>query len=301
MTFEGIFSIISEIKKKIIYIVAVFGAGALLSFSYMGEVIKKIETDMFWRLNIPDRPDSAKQLLEISNDLASISNRLADNNSIISGNNSIIAQNLTRVSNDILNISQNLYLYKPNIIYLTPMEVIMLEFKMSLIFGILVVSPLIFYYAYRGAKGRLTDLPFIHEKKLLIILTIIASIVLFLIGAGYAYFYMLPFFLSFLYQDAMNLGINATFSIYEFISFIVMTTVILGIAFELPVILTFLVHLGVASRKMLAHYRKHAYIILLIIAAWITPDPTMFTQVMVALPFIILYEASLVVMRLTGK
>lgn len=301
MTFEGIFSIISHIKKKLIYIIAVFGAGALLSFSYMGEVIKKIETDMFWRLNIPDRPDSAKQLLEISNDLASISNRLADNNSIISGNNSIIAQNLTRVSNDILNISQNLYLYKPNIIYLTPMEVIMLEFKMSLIFGVLVVSPLILYYAYRGAKGRLTDLPFIREKKLLIVLTIIASITLFLIGAGYAYFYMLPFFLSFLYQDAMNLGINATFSIYEFISFIIMTTVILGIAFELPVILTFLVHLGVTSRKTLAHYRKHAYIILLIIAAWVTPDPTMFTQVMVALPFIILYEASLVVMRLTGK
>ncbi|HEY6586474.1 MAG TPA: twin-arginine translocase subunit TatC, partial [Candidatus Methanoperedens sp.] len=288
MTFEGIFSIISHIKKKLIYIIAVFGAGALLSFSYMGEVIKKIETDMFWRLNIPDRPDSAKQLLEISNDLASISNRLADNNSIISGNNSIIAQNLTRVSNDILNISQNLYLYKPNIIYLTPMEVIMLEFKMSLIFGVLVVSPLILYYAYRGAKGRLTDLPFIHEKKLLIVLTIIASIALFLIGAGYAYFYMLPFFLSFLYQDAMNLGINATFSIYEFISFIVMTTVILGIAFELPVILTFLVHLGVTSRKTLAHYRRHAYIILLIIAAWVTPDPTMFTQIMVALPFIIL-------------
>lgn len=301
MTFEGIFSIISEIKKKIIYIVAVFTAGALLSFSYMGEVIKKIETDMFWRLNMPDKPDASKQLLDISNNLVSISNRLAENNSIISGNNSIIAQNLTQASNDILNISRNLYLYKPNIIYLTPMEVIMLEFKMSLIFGVLIVSPLILFYAYRGARGRLTSLPFISGKKSLAVSTILASIALFLIGAGYAYFYMLPFFLGFLYQDAMNLGINATFSIYEFISFIVLTTVILGIAFELPVILTFLVHLGVTSRKTLAHYRRHAYIILLIIAAWVTPDPTMFTQIMVALPFIVLYEASLVVMRLTGK
>lgn len=294
MSFEGIFSIISEIKKKIIYIVAVFTAGALLSFSYMGEVIKKIETDMFWRLNMPNKPDASKQLLDISNNLVSISNRLAENNSII-------AQNLTQASNDILNISRNLYLYKPNIIYLTPMEVIMLEFKMSLIFGVLIVSPLILFYAYRGARGRFTSLPFISGKKSLVVLTILASIALFLIGAGYAYFYMLPFFLGFLYQDAMNLGINATFSIYEFISFIVLTTVILGIAFELPVILTFLVHLGVTSRKTLAHYRRHAYIILLIIAAWVTPDPTMFTQIMVALPFIVLYEASLVVMRLTGK
>jgi sec-independent protein translocase protein TatC len=112
---------------------------------------------------------------------------------------------------------------------------------------------------------------------------------------------MLPFFLDFIYQDAYNLGINANFSVYEFISFVVMTTVILGAAFELPVILTFLVHLGVTSRKTLANYRRHAYILLLIIAAWITPDPTMAMQIMVTLPFIVLYEASLVVMRLTGK
>jgi sec-independent protein translocase protein TatC len=294
MAFEGIFSLILELKKKLFFIVAVFGAGAVISFSYMGDLIKKIETDMFWRLNIPDRPDAAQQLLEISHNLTSISNQL-------SNNNSIIAENLTKVSSEILNISSNLNIYKPNIVYLTPMEVLMLEFKMSLVFGILLVSPLILFYVYRGAKGRLSNLIFIREKKLLVFSTILASIILFLFGASYAYYYMLPFFLSFLYQDAFNLGINANFSVYEFISFIVLTTVIIGTAFELPVILTFFVHLGIISRKTLAHYRRHAYIILLIIAAWVTPDPTMFTQIMVALPFIILYEASLVIMRFTGK
>lgn len=294
MAFEGIFSLILELKKKLFFIVAVFGAGALVSFSYMGDLIKKIETDMFWRLNMPDRPDSAKQLLEISHNLTSISNQLSDNNPII-------AENLTKVSGEILNISSNLNLYKPNIVYLTPMEVLMLEFKMSLVFGVLIVSPLILFYAYRGARGRLSNLHLIRGKKLLVFSTILASIILFLAGAGYAYYYMLPFFLSFLYQDAFNLGINANFSVYEFISFIVLTTLIIGAAFELPVILTFFVHLGVVSRKTLANYRRHAYILLLIIAAWITPDPTMFTQIMVALPFIILYETSLVIMRLTGK
>lgn len=294
MAFEGIFSIISELKKKLFIIVAVFGAGALISFSYMGDVIKKIETDMFWRLNVPDRPDISKQLIDISNNLTSMSNQLTNNNSII-------AQNLSKLSGELVNLSQNFNLYKPNIIFLTPMEVLMLEFKMSLVFGVLIVSPLILFYAYRGVKGKFSKLPFIHENKSLIVLTILASVVLFLIGAGYSYYYMLPFFLSFIYQDAYNLGINANFSVYEFISFIVMTTVILGAAFELPVILTFLVHLGVLSRKTLANYRRHAYILLLIIAAWVTPDPTMFTQIMVALPFILLYEASLVVMRLTGK
>jgi sec-independent protein translocase protein TatC len=294
MAFEGIFSIISELKKKLFVIVAVFGAGALISFSYMGDVINKIKTDMFWRLNVPDRPDASKQLLDISNNLTSMSNQLGDNNAII-------AQNLSRASGELINLSTNLNIYKPNIVYLTPMEVLMLEFKMSLVFGVLIVSPLILYYVYRGVKGKLSKLPLVHEKKTMIVVTILASVVLFLIGAGYSYYYMLPFFLSFIYQDAYNLGINATFSVYEFISFIVMTTVILGAAFELPVILIFLVHLGVLSRKTLSNYRKHAYIILLIIAAWVTPDPTMFTQIMVALPFIVLYEASLVVMILTGK
>ena len=294
MSFEGIFSIISELKKKLFYIFALFGAGALISFSYMGDVIRKIEYDMFWGMDISDKADASKQLMDVSHNLSTMSNQLADNNSII-------AQNLSGISVELLDISRNLNLYKPNIIYLTPMEVVMLEFKMSIVFGILIASPLILFYAYRGARKRLTKLDFIREKTTLVVSTIFASLALFLIGASYAYYYMLPFFLEFLYRDAMSLGIHANFSIYEFISFIVLTTVILGFAFELPVILTFLAHLGVISRKTLTHYRKHAIVILLIIAAWITPDPTMVTQVLVALPFIILYEASLIVMRLTGK
>lgn len=294
MAFEGIFSAISELKKKLFIIVAVFGAGAIISFSYMGDVIKKIENDMFWRFNVPGRPDASKQLLDISNNLTSMSNQLADNNSII-------AQNLSRLSGEVVNLSRNLNIYKPNIVFLSPMEVLMLEFKMSLIFGVLIAFPLILFYAYRGVKGKLSSITFIHEKKSLIVVTILSSIVLFLIGAGYSYYYMLPFFLNFIYQDAYNIGVNANFSVYEFISFIVMTTVILGAAFELPVVLTLLVHLGVTSRKTLAYYRRHAYIVLLIIAAWVTPDPTMFMQIMVALPFIALYEASLIVMKLTGK
>jgi sec-independent protein translocase protein TatC len=290
MAMEEIFSLISGIKKKVFYIVAVFGAGALISFSFMGEVIKKIETDMFWRLELPDKTGASGQLVEISQNLTALSNRI---------NDSVIAQNLTKLSGELINISNGINIYKPNIVYLTPMEVLMLEFKMSLIFGVLLASPLIIYYAYKGLKGRLPDI--ILQKKSLIFSIIATAILLFLTGAGYAYFYMLPLFLSYLYQDAMSLGINANFSVYEFVYFIVMTTVIMGAAFELPLILTLLVRFGVTSRKTLSYYRRHAYIILLVIAAWITPGPDIFSQLMVTVPFVILYEASLILMRLTGK
>lgn len=290
MALEGFSALISGLRKKIFYIAAVFGVGALASFSFMGEVIKKIEYDMFFRLNLPDKPDAAGQLMDISRNLAMLSNDV---------NNSIIAQNLTRLSGDLLNISQNLNLNKPAIVYLTPMEVLMLEFKMSLIFGVLLASPLIIYYAYKGLKGRLPAA--ISEHKSLIVFIIAAAILLFFIGAGYAYFYMLPLFLSYLYQDAMSLGVNANFSIYEFIYFVVMTTVIIGITFELPLILNIFVRFGVTSRQTLSYYRRHAYIILLIVAAWITPGPDVFSQIIVTVPFVILYEASLIFMRLTGK
>lgn len=282
MALEEFSLALSELRRKLLYIALVFGAGVIVSFSFMGEVIKKIEYDMFFRLNL----NEASPLIEISRNIFSIAGEV---------NNSVIAQNLTRISYELLNISQA---YKPNIVYLTPLEVLMLEFRMSLIFGALLALPLISYYAYRGVKGRLRN---IKMNRSLILSTIAASIVLFIIGAGYAYFYMLPFFLSYLYQDAASLGVNANFSVYSFIYFIVMTTVVIGASFELPVILTLLVRLGITSKETLAHYRRHAYILLLIIAAWITPDPTMFSQIMVTVPFVVLYEASLLVVRVTGR
>ncbi len=284
--------ILSELRRKLFYIAALFGAGAIFSFQFMGNVIKKIEYDMFYKLNLPGNPGASGQLVEISGNLSRISKELIVDNPVI-------AQNLTKISADLLNISQNINTYKPSIIYLTPLEVLMLEFKMSLIFGIIIASPLIIYYAYKGLRGRFTKI--IPFKKSLVIFIILVAAVLFLLGAGYSYFVMLPFFLSYIYQDAMSLGVNATFSVYEFVYFIVLTTVILGFAFELPLIMAMLVRAGITTRQTFAYYRRHAYIILLVIAAWVTPDPTMFSQIMMMLPFVILYEFSLIVLKLTGK
>ncbi|MCE8425117.1 MAG: twin-arginine translocase subunit TatC [Candidatus Methanoperedens sp.] len=291
MTFEDISRIFFELKKKLIYMIVIFGAASIISFPYMGEIIKKIEYDMFYKLNLPGNTDISVQLAGISGNISLISRELPDN--------PVIASNLSKISQELFNISHNLKVQNPSMVYLTPMEVLMLEFKMSLIIGVIITSPLIFYYGYRGLKGKLPNI--VVANKYSIILVLLSAVGLFLLGATYSYFYMLPFFLSYIYQDALSLGINATFSIYEFIYFIVLTTVILGFSFELPLILTLLVRSGITSRRSLSYYRKHAYIIMLIIAAWVTPDPTMFSQVMMMLPFVVLYEVSLLLMRITGK
>ncbi len=290
MPLEDYTHILSELRRKLFYIAALFGAGTIFSFPYMGDIINKIKSDMYLNFNLPDKLNASKQLIGISHNLSVVSSQLASNNSIL-------AHNLTKISVDLLNISQNLN--QEPFVYLTPLEPIMLEFKMSLIFGILIASPLIIYYVYKGLKGRFTNI--IPFKKSSVISIVLAAIVLFLLGMAYSYYIMLPFFLKYVYQDAMNLGINATFSIGEFVYFIVLTTVILGFAFELPLIMTMLVRAGITTRQTFAYYRRHAYIILLVIAAWVTPDPTMFSQIMMMLPFVILYEVSLIVLRLTGK
>lgn len=292
MAYEDLILIISELKKKIYYIAIILISGVILSFSLMGRLISRIQSDMFWHLNLYENNEISRSLDDISGNIAHISEQLSVSYPVIS-------QNLTQISGDLLNISRNINLQKPAIVYLSPMEVLMLEFKMSLLFGIIITLPVILYFVYMGLRPRLMNV--VQINRSLIISTIIASLVLFSLGATYSYNYMLPFFLGFLYQDAINVGVNATFSVYSFVHFIVSTTVLIGLAFELPVILTLLVHLGITTRQHLAYYRRHAYIVLLIIAAVITPDPTFFSQIMVTVPFIVLYEVSLLMMRLTGK
>ncbi len=290
MSMEEFAGILVELRKKLVYIVALFFFFFLGSFSFMGVLIKKIEYDMFW--GIASSPGTAGQLVNISRNLSLISEKLAANNSAIS-------HNLTVMSGELLNISSTLNLQTPAIVYLSPMEVLMLEFKLSLICGMIIASPLVLYYAYMGLRGKIQKVMPLSGAMLIFVL--FAAVILFLLGAGYSYYYMLPFFLGYIYQDAASMGVNATFSVYEFIYFIVVTTVLFGISFELPLLLTMLSRLGITSRQTLAHYRRHAYVILLIISAWVTPDPTMFSQVMLMLPFVILYEISLVVMRVTSK
>ncbi|MFU8766973.1 MAG: twin-arginine translocase subunit TatC [Candidatus Methanoperedens sp.] len=291
MALEDFTLVLSELRKRLFYLIAFFGASVVVSFSLMGNLILKIQSDMFWHLQIPGNTDISGRLVDISSNLTAMSGELAKDNEAI-------AQNLTLISGELVNISMNLGMFKPNIVYLAPMEVLMLKFKMAVIFGLLITSPMILYYAVAGIRKRFD----IHVplSRSLLIYTAAAAAGLFLLGASYAYYYMLPFLLGFLYQDAINMGVSATFSVYSFVYFVMSTTLIIGLTFELPIILTLLVRLGLTDRKKLVYYRRHAYIVLLIIAAVITPDPTFISQVMVAVPFIVLYEISLLLMKISG-
>jgi len=183
------------------------------------------------------------------------------------------------------------------VIYLSPLEVIWLELKMSFIIGLLAALPIVFFYLYKELSRRNEEIKKIFTKKVVLSYGIL-SIIMFLVGAIYNYKIMLPLLLQYLLSSAQTAGVIAQYSIYEFVYFVILTTVIYGFVFEMPIIMTFILRRGLTRLETLKYYRRHAYVGILIIAAIIT-GPDVFSQIIVAGPMIVFYEISLFISKFT--
>jgi sec-independent protein translocase protein TatC len=186
------------------------------------------------------------------------------------------------------------------LVYVSPLEVMMLELKLSIIIGVLLTLPIIAFYAYQAIWKRYSIKMPISIGKGQFAFLCLAVIIMFVLGASYSYFLMLPIFLKFLYLDAADSGVTATYSVFKFISFIATTTAIFGLVFELPIILTFLTRNGFVKYSTLVTYRKHIYVLVMFIAAVITPGADVFSQMMVAVPMVIFFEISMVIVKIIG-
>lgn len=132
---------------------------------------------------------------------------------------------------------------------------------------------------------------------------LIATPILFLLGASLAYFFVFPlawkFFLSFQVNGSGNtaMHIELQAKVSEYLSLVTRLILAFGIAFELPVLLTLMAKVGFVTSQKLKKFRRYAYVIAFIIAAILTP-PDVITQVSLAIPLIILYEVSIFSARL---
>lgn len=186
------------------------------------------------------------------------------------------------------------------LVYVSPLEVMMLELKLSVIIGTLITLPLIAFYIYRAISRRYSIQVPINIGKGQFVVLGISAVIMFILGASYAYFFMLPIFLKYLYMDAASSGVTATYSIFKFISFVASGTAMFGLVFELPIVLTFLTRNGFVKYRTLVTYRKHLYVLIMIIAAAITPGADVLSQIMIAVPMVIFFEISLVIVRILG-
>ncbi|AYN87653.1 twin-arginine translocase subunit TatC [Commensalibacter melissae] len=130
---------------------------------------------------------------------------------------------------------------------------------------------------------------------------LVATPILFLLGAALAYFFVFPFawkfFLSFQVGGDHNMHIELQAKVSEYLSLVMRLIMAFGIAFELPVMLTLMAKIGFVTSLKLKKFRRYAYVIAFVIAAVLTP-PDVITQTSLAIPLIILYEISILSARM---
>ena len=124
--------------------------------------------------------------------------------------------------------------------------------------------------------------------------------VLFILGVLMSYFVLFPISFRFLGTYSVSAKVVSNITLDSYISTFVSLTLVMGIVFQLPVIAFFLGKLGVVTSEMLARYRRHSFIVIMLVAAIITP-PDVMTLVLVTIPLYLLYEVSIRVVGWVGR
>jgi|TARA_B110000263_G_scaffold89328_1_gene78057 sec-independent protein translocase protein TatC len=177
------------------------------------------------------------------------------------------------------------------LIYLSPAEYFLLKMRVAGYAAISIVSIGILLQSWHTIRKR-TLLPDLGLGKLL--LTLIISLTLFITGMLYSLELMLPTVLEYLQDDAASAGLETTYSLSAFYHFVFLLTFSLGITFQLPLVVMFILKLELATVEQLAEYRSHLVVVFFVLAAFITP-PDVISQFLLALPLMVLYELSIVI------
>lgn len=178
-------------------------------------------------------------------------------------------------------------------IFLTPGEAFMANLRLALVCGLLITLPFMLY--------QLVALIITVRKSRrsgAFILTA-AICLLFLLGLGFAYFVVFPFAMNFFLGFA-TADIGAEWSIGRYLSFAVSFLFAFGLVFQIPLLFWFLGSIGVLNAAFLKRNRRFAIVIILVLAAVLTP-PDVFSQILMAIPLLILYECGIVLVSFAQR
>jgi len=170
-----------------------------------------------------------------------------------------------------------------SLVFTHPMDALNLQLQVALVGGAIVASPLILYQVW------LFIAPGLYQKERRFVIPFMAATVgLFLGGASFGYFYVLPGALKILIVD---LGHNFTpmITIEDYSSFFLSIILGLGISFEMPILIFFLAMFGIVSPRFLFKNIRYAILAVFIVAAFICPSPDPWTMCIYAIPMLSLY------------
>jgi len=171
----------------------------------------------------------------------------------------------------------------------------MMHITSSFVIGLILAFPYAFWEMWRFIKPGLYD----KEKNVARGAVFFVSL-LFGIGVLFGYYVVSPISINFLSNYQLDPSISNEFDIISYVSTLTMLVLAAGIMFQLPIVVYFLTKAGIVTPKTLGTYRKHAIIIILVVSAIITP-PDVVSQILIALPLLILYEISIFISKTVIK
>ncbi len=185
---------------------------------------------------------------------------------------------------------------KREAVFTSPTEAFWTYIKVAMILGIFIAMPVILWNVWAFVAPGLHE----HERRYAAPFVIVGS-VLSLLGGAFALFVVIPFAINFLVTFGQEQGLKPMISISSYIDFITKFTLAFGVVFELPVVITLLVMLGIVTPQFLSKNRKYAILINFIVAAILTPTPDVVNQTLMAGPFCLLYELGILAARVFGR
>ena len=173
-------------------------------------------------------------------------------------------------------------------------EQFLIHLKTAFYAGILLVSPYIIYQLFRFVSPALYD----NERKYATLLCC-SGYMMFMLGTALNYLLIFPLTVKFLGTYQVSPDVANMLTLQSYMDTLLMMNLVMGIVFELPVVSWLLGKMGLIHAAMMQSLRRHAVVAILVVAAIITPTTDAFTLFVVALPIWLLYELSIVIVRIT--
>ena len=168
----------------------------------------------------------------------------------------------------------------------------MIHMKMAFYFSLVVIMPYTLYMLFGFVS------PALHtNERRSTTKVIVWSYILFMVGIVLDYLIIFPLAFRFLGTYQVSPDIPNVITLESYTDLLITLTLLMGILFELPILAWFLHRLGIIDADFMKHYRRHAIVVILIIAAVITPTTDIFTLTIVTLPIYLLYELSIAIVK----
>jgi sec-independent protein translocase protein TatC len=162
--------------------------------------------------------------------------------------------------------------------------------------GLIISFPVLLYFLAEFVLPALTA----RERRVVMVASIV-GFGLFLAGAAFAFYAVLPAALEFFFRDAQMMQWRPTWTVGEYYAFTTQFVLAFGLAFELPVVVLALVKVGLLDHAQMKATRPYAIVVIFLLAAVITPTPDVFTLVLMGGPMVLLYEACIWIARWMEK